>query len=633
MSEKIEGPTLLGFGDFFVGAGKPPPGRGGAGKPPPGRGGATGGRGASVKFAKLSGKSSPHGLALFGKDGKGGAQGAAQRALATAKRVRGVVARYKKDAAAGKHAPLVRLAPTKVRGDGAVVLGAAPSGSEARKGFSKLTDKQRAAVEKHAKAVMKNAALNKRLNVAASKAQRAGAKASGFIKVAIPVMRRLAGGRPGKTGVKGLDDETLLGALAGLDDEDVAALRGLVGLDEVGQDDFEEPLPNEPGVGGYDPSTGMVFDPDGNVLYDPNNDLEIVPLPERAGGSPPAEELRQAVRKLPPDAIVYDGFPHGIPGSTQKMSVAIHDAFGSAEGFLSGVDNETDPGGHNMYRWSRSPERWVYYKEGPDGVAADASEKSNSGVQAISLQRGWGPLIGQPGHLYANGLQYAQDDDKWFWQAKYAPRWATAEADAKIAEANRVIVKTKTADAVARAAEIAKTRADEVEKQRKIEAERVLAEQEQTRAEEKAAGELSIAEAKAESERAVEEGKQAAEQARLELEARKVELEAMKAEAQASAAQQAAMLQQAGVWNQWAQANPAAAVQQMQQVAPGFTPATASYFADAPGEGGFDVEDGSSMMVDEDGGQVVDFSRGESPDESEDPFSDDGQSMDEGFEE
>ncbi len=230
-------------------------------------------------------------------------------------------------------------------------------------------------------------------------------------------------------------------------------------------------------------------------------------------------------KKLPENGVVYDG-RYGIPEGKYHTR-AVHDAFGSAGGYYGGEGN---PGKHNMYRWSGGPpERWVYYSGGKKGNANDANQKTVAEVQRASMTRGWGPLIGDPNHQYAKGLQYAVDENKWFWQSEVAPSWATVEADRALAELDK---KTKEAARSLAEAETAR-RAQE------------QAQMDEDKAKQDAANALALSAADTQSQVAMQQ--QAAQQAQIDQQQQAYEQKTAAQQAQLAMQQEAA---QTKVWQQ-----------------------------------------------------------------------------------
>lgn len=563
MTMKIPGPTLLGFGDFFedVFVGGPTPaktttkttgltaktaGLTSKAKPqvanttranlPPGKTVQK----AAIRYTEGKGKPSPARLALSG------AVSAGNKALNAAKKAKASVQKYKKDAKSGKHGPLVKVAPTQVRGDGLIVLGAATKA---------LTPQQKAAVTAHAKAIGKNAMAARRLNIAASKAQKAGSAATAFVQKATPLVRqKLSGAKipPGKF------KKALLGA-AMLGEEDL-------NLDVNVDAGTDQELNNQSGAGGVDPSSGMVFAPDGSVLYDPSQDPEIVAPPER--GQPlSADQASQTFRKVPEDGIPYDGsrdrMAGGVPYASQR--------------FWAGV------GGYYF-----QPANGKWYRREGGGEGADYKDYECTGegdrwprTGNASVEQGFGPLIGNP-NSELKGLQFAVDDKKWFWQGAHAPSWAAAEIDAAINLANKKTMEANQSAALVQLFQMQKDGAEQAEAQRKQDAANALAlsaADTQAQIADKAVqaqkGQLEVLTQKTEldltAQQTTADIQAQQQQAQMEMmrqqmeqQERAAEIQLMQQQAQIDAAAQQALIAKTQVWNDWAKAHPEEAVRQMQ---------------------------------------------------------------------
>ena len=98
------------------------------------------------------------------------AKNAGNAALAIAKKATTSAKAYSASAAAGKHSPLVPVAAT-VTSVGLVTIGAVPVVAAA------MSSKQAKAVDKHTTAIASTAMSNKRLQLAAAKAEKSGKKA------------------------------------------------------------------------------------------------------------------------------------------------------------------------------------------------------------------------------------------------------------------------------------------------------------------------------------------------------------------------------------------------------------------------------------------------------------------------
>lgn len=512
------------------------------------------------------------------KDGFGHAKAAAfnalkagDKAMAAAKRGAASVKKYNTAVKLGYHAPLVPLELVGVLDDGQVVLGAAAPAKKA------LTPAQTKAVQKHTALVAKTAESARRVAALAKKAAAAGEAANKAAKAttgAIANALKLKARPPAMVG--GADSADVLGLYyefvgAGPDPDapgyltdgsiDPAVLLGDGAVMDLGPPmDTSQADPNAPAADpAFDPSAyelppeagqGAVVAPDGTVLYDPANDPEVVPPPQR-GGKLSQEEAFSPWERVSDDAIIYTG---AGPGWTETSVASWNFFYGPKTG-----DGQYGDGyyqGPNNQWWARN--NGAMFPKG-----------NTFSVEDDSTTRGWGPLIGKPGSPL-DGLQYAYLDKKWFWQGKYAPKWAAQETDAKIETANKAIIAANRAAALVQAAQMQKD----------------AFEQAQAKAKQDAANALALSAADTQSQ--ISQKQVEAQTQQLDVQTQKAELDALKLEAQMAAAQQQAELQaaqqqaqldaqaqhalitQADVWNQWAKQNPAEAVQQMQQgLAPG----------------------------------------------------------------
>ena len=497
---------------------------------------------------------------------------AGDKAIAAAKKAATSVKKYGTAVKLGYHAPLVPLELVGVMDDGQVVLGAAAPAKKA------LTPAQTKAVQKHTALVAKTAQSAQRLARLAKTAAAAGQAANQAAKKttgAIANALKLKGKPPAMVG--GVDaDLAVLGLYyefvgAGPDPDapgyltdgsiDPAVLMGDGAVFDLGP-------PTDPGMAdpnapaqdpAFDPSAyelppeagqGAVVAPDGTVLYDPANDPEVIPIPQRGATMTP-EEAFETWQHVPNDAIIYNGEGPGWP----ETGVASWNFFygpktGNGEygdGYYQGPSNQW---------WARN--NGAMFPKG-----------NTFPVEQDSTTRNWGPLVGKPTSPLA-GLQFATIDKKWFWQGKYAPKFASRETDQAIEDANNAIIKANRAAALVQAAQMQKD----------------AFEQAQAKAKQDAANALALSAADTQSQ--ISQKQVEAQTQQLDVQTQKAELDALKLEAQMAAQQQQAELQaaqqqaqldaqaqhalitQADVWNQWAKQNPAEAVQQMQQgLAPG----------------------------------------------------------------
>lgn len=606
MDSKIGGSTLCGFSDFFGAApplktlAKPATTPAGLTKP-----GAKPGP-VKTKNAPLSKGKSPHKAVMVRAIDAG-------KGAVTAGKTAATKAKAYKPAA---HAPLVKLAASMTP-KGTVALGAAPVA-----GKKPLTPKQTAAVAKHANAIARNAKANKNLNLAASKATKAGNDALAFVKTATPFLKKkletgVKAGPVMKKGAIGIGEiTTLVDNFDLLGEDEVFALCEMLGVDASGlspgmpgYDPSTDPDmggvapgtdpygtdPNLPpldlNAGGVDPSTGIVTDYTGAVLYDPAKDPAVIPVPVR-GVTLSQSDAEVTWQNIPDDGIAYDG-SKGFP----RDSVASYNyLYGTGDGFLWGFD----------------PPNW-HAKRGKD--FSDASGEEMGNLAMTSAKYGWGPLIGNPQGPLA-GLQYAVVPQKWFFQSQNAPTWATTEADAKITQANQKIIAANQAAAQVKAAQMAKDEADYAEAQAKQQAQQTLAQTSQDAAnalaQSAADTQANIASQALTAQQSQQDlayqkmqDAQDAQYAQLDLAQQQAFIPISVQQAQADiayqqqqdameAAAQQKLIEQADTYNEWARANPEAAYQAAQ---------------DPGDDGGGAFDDGGQSMSEE-----TDFSDGQSVD-------------------
>lgn len=634
---RIPGPAIAGLDDVFVGAAplKKPGGGlqkpvvlvttkpGAVSKPPPGKPVAKLPPGAKVPVRTAKGGTN--------KDGFGNAKAAAvsalragDKAIAAAKKGAAAVKKHTVAVKLGHHAPVILLGIAGLRENGQVVLGVV-----AKKPLSPVQQK---AVNRHTSLVAKTAAATRRLGALAQKAQAAGQAAlaaskqtTGAIASSLKPKWKKGGARvgealdlyydfvgagpdpdrPGYLTDGTLDPIILIGGA----EFDLAAPPA-----DPNAPPYDPNAPADPNAAPYDPGldlsqdtgTGAVTAPDGTVLYDPATDPQVVPVPQR-GGALSAEDAQISWQHPPDDGILYDG-SRGLP----KNSVGSWNAF-------YGGDKKSDDGSWGIPAFLRGDVGdggivWMF-NDGADGLfrrapgeyqsAAATGAPDAKAVSANSLNRGWGPIIGNPAGPLA-GLQFAIADGTWFWQATTAPTWATAETDAKIASANQKIIAANRAAALVQAAQMQKDALEAA----------------QAKAKQDAANALAMSAADTQSQ--IADKQVTAQKSQLEVQTQKAELDAQKMEAQMAASQQQAELQaaqqqaqidaqaqhalvtQADVWNKWAAENPEEAVVLMQQgMAPGGDNYGGGggeeyYDEDAEAYGG--QNDGPRMYGGEDGG-------------------------------
>lgn len=236
------------------------------------------------------------------------------------------------------------------------------------------------------------------------------------------------------------------------------------------------------------------------------DDAGDIPLPTR--GEPLSAEEAKVVywtkADLPEDAVFYQGdrgVLNNALGSWNTFYGKNPNKDGFSDGWLNGVASgkegwsATDKflsvltgGAYAVAKEIRERKldsdsqgivRWVYRApetQNPEEFMTPPDEFVNN-VKKIaknSIERGWGPLIGNPRGDLA-GLQFCMETGDFFWQGNHAPVWATAVADAKITELNKKTAAAKQAAAEADAAARAQEQAAQAEAQAKQDAANALA--------------------------------------------------------------------------------------------------------------------------------------------------------------
>ena len=576
----IHGPVLLGFGDYFVGTVKP------LAKPvkaaPKGKPLAVVKGKVALKHAQVSKNPSHHAVALTNL------VTVANKTHDVIKKAQDSVAKYKADKAAGKHAPLVPVAVTKIHGDGTVILGAAPAVAR------KLTPRAQAAVEKHAKLLVKHKQATVALDKVAKKAKQVATKSS---KLVADVAHKLSHGfTPGSKTTR-------------IHGEDIVACIGLI--DEIlGQDDGSmydssmdtgtdaTPIDHSQygQAGGLDASgSGVVTDPNGNTLYDPSApDADLTTLPTRGGTLSPGD-AQVVWQHVPTDAVVASSCPsckNGV-GSWQTFYDTDRNKYDWGHGFLFGQHNSgpkvqwtigppivTDP------RTSTS-NAWIDRTTGSSFGTKYSKGKTVPQLAQQSSEMNYGPLIGNPGVGHEGtsdfaGLQYAIADDKWFWQAANAPAAVTTAIDQAITDANNAIIATKQQAALVVAAAMQKDAIAQQEAKAKQDAALALQQSQQQ-------SQQAIAESAAQSAANIAQSQQGTQQGQQQLAAYQEQIPIAAAQDQQQIAQQQGIIDQAATWNAYARKNPEAAMAQMQQAAP----AEQVEPADDMDDGSQKIDDGS----------------------------------------
>lgn len=485
-------------------------------------------------------------------------------------------ARAKADQAkikSGKRAPLVPVRPTAVRGDGTVVLGAVlPKG---------LTPKQKTAVQKHVQAVAKNVAATRRLAALAQKAQKVGGGALTFSQKAALDLKKAAAPkwRTGPTTVG--DYYACIGAEPDPNNPgfltDGSLDPAMVDPSMADPSMFDPYATTPDPAAAQDDATGPVYGPDGTLLYDPNTDPMITPVPVRGQALTP-DEAQVTFEKVPEDGVVYNG-ARGLPVNCIGSWNVFYGSQKGPEGFgIPGFLRGSLDGG-NLIQWVYNAPEFgdASFRVAPRTfqTAATSGAPDAAAVQANSLQRGWGPVIGNPRDPFFANLQYATADKAYFWQGKCAPRAATAEIDMKIEQANAKVRSANRTAALLRAAQMTKDLLDMQEAQAKQDAANALAQsaadtqsdivRKQLEAQQ---AQLDMQQQQADMQTSVQQQQLdmqlAQQQAQMDAQMQQMQLQMMQQQAQQEAAAQAALIEQAQIWNEYARANPQEAMAQMQ---------------------------------------------------------------------
>jgi hypothetical protein len=582
--------TLLGFGDFDEAhaVGAAPKVQTKASAPTKGVGPTHAFNKVSAKKGKSSGKPSPHAVAAVKSKHAG------DTAIAAGKKAEASAKKYKpKD-----HAPLVPVA-AKVTHVGLVSIGAAP------KIASVLSPKQKKAVDKHVTAIAKAAQATKNLSLAAAKAEKAGKGALAASGDAARAALKAVGKGESKTRAKGkathvgaaelehaynLLDSCGEDGIENLSDEEAVFVGECLGLDvPVPGAQGVPPDPNNPGyladgspdpsyvsdqgaaggspaAGGLDPSTGIVTDMDGSVLYDPANDQPVLPA---RGGVLSKDNAQFQWDHIPDDGIAYTGaIGSDEVGSWSLMYDKPFIPNQQGDGFLwhtaPGQTAAWFPLGAAATLFGKQASQ-AFQNFGPGMAGAPLGTNTpNTQVSKVSRANGCGPLVGDPGKRLA-GVQYAEGDDKWFWLSDNAPIWATQDVDAKITAAAQAIIAANTATALATLAAHQKDAADIEEKQFKQQAEQALTQS-------AADAEQQVAQTKADSADITAQQSQAAQQAQQDIayQAQQDTISTAQAQqqivqaqlqAQADAEAQHELVSEAATYNAFLQAHPEAMAQ------------------------------------------------------------------------
>lgn len=321
-----------------------------------------------------------------------------------------------------------------------------------------------------------------------------------------------------------------------------------------------------------DPQTGQITDPNGNVLYPavyagdgqtivyPSADPNVITPPVR--GQPVSQtDMQNIWHNVPSDGVPY-------PGTELNRSGSGHDqGAGSYAHFYDASGNPTSSG-TGMNGYEMHGDGWWWY--GGNGRYARPGESTLAQMQQASISKNLGPLIGNPSDPRTAGLQLADATGTWFWQSQYAPATVTTSQDSAIDEANRVTIQTN--------------------QQAVLVTYNTQALQAAQQAEQDAA---DVAHATAQS---------TAQQAAAQGQAATAYEQYAEQDAQQQLAANKALTDQANIFNQWAQQNPAQAFAAVQQgTQPGGPNADDSSGYDSSPDGSLD--DGSSWDGSDQGDQ------------------------------
>ncbi len=312
-------------------------------------------------------------------------------------------------AKAASYKPAVAKAKTSIKGDDVLeclgdeafeILGAAAPAKV-------LTPKQKAAVAKRDKAVAKSKAAVQNAAAKGNAALASAKKLEAAVAKQKTAISKLRSGGKTKTVLRGDDDGEIEGRGENLFD----VIRGDLVATEG----------------------DMAFE----ILGDEFDDADYPPTPAQPVGSVPWQH------------VPGDGVPLP-PNSPQPR-----DGFGSANVWYGTASRDG-------FLWAFDPPHWMArrgFKGGKDGNWDDLSDAERNNMAAMSAQYGWGNLIGNPDIPDVANLEWAAADQKWFWQAGNAPKWATAEVDAATALAQQQAAEAQAAADAADAARIAQEQA------------------------------------------------------------------------------------------------------------------------------------------------------------------------------
>ena len=155
-------------------------------------------------------------------------------------------------------------------------------------------------------------------------------------------------------------------------------------------------------AGGLDAS-GIVTDPNGNVLYDPGApDADIVPMPARGGTLASSDAMGVVSGPIPSDGIPCGAIPNGAIGSANIF-------YGDGRGYFYG---SSETGVDTSWRGTHNDLGW-YHKQNTGDIIADRYNWNDLGdnekmsidqANAMSIRDGFGPIVGNNGNNAVEGI-------------------------------------------------------------------------------------------------------------------------------------------------------------------------------------------------------------------------------------
>lgn len=360
-------------------------------------------KGKPSAFKKIPLGKSPHKMAL------GRALKRADRldAVATTAMVR--AAQYKPE----QHKVIKPVVAVAVRGDD-VILGAAS-----------LTPKQKAAIEKHQRAIDAHAKAVRNAVAAADKAKKVAGELRTKVAKYKPVIDKLL---------------TATGPTIVLGDDPFEPQYEILGtgfVDYIGEDD-------------------------GSV-----SDDQDIPLPVRGKPMSIDEAFGAFYSKVPESGIVAD---------RDKFRFPVDNLIGSASTWFGAVpDGAPAPDGGIGSGFALHNDA-LYFSMGGKWYKANDAERANwAAAQRSSMAHNWGALIGNPKGP-APFMLYASEDNKFFWLPDNAPAFATKDQDQAIVDLNNKNREARRAEDAVRKAQQEKETTEQAEAQAKQDAANALAE-------------------------------------------------------------------------------------------------------------------------------------------------------------